>query len=141
MVPGLRCQHERKQVSERHMRALISSVLLALSIGNARAEPFEDGVAAHDRGDYATALRLWRPMAAQGNAAAQHNLGLMYDNGRGVPQDYIRAHLWWNLAATKGDPDSVKNRDVAAGRMTPQQIAEAQKLARECLARNYKNCD
>ena len=56
-------------------------------------------------------------------------------------QDYTRAHMWFNLAAVTGDSVSVKNRDIVAKRMTPQQIAEAQKLARECQARNFKNCD
>ena len=49
--------------------------------------------------------------------------------------------MWWNLAAVKGDADAVKNRDMIAKQMTPQQIAEAQKLARECQAGNFKNCD
>ena len=47
--------------------------------------------------------------------------------------------MWWNLAAVTGDDDSVKNRDIVANKMTSQQIAEAQKLARECQARNFKN--
>ncbi len=46
---------------------------------------FDDGMAAYDRGDYETALREFRPLAEQGNALAQHNLGVMYDNGQGVP--------------------------------------------------------
>ncbi len=48
---------------------------------------FEDAKAAYDRGDYATALRLLRPLAELGNAAAQHYLGKMYADGMGVPQD------------------------------------------------------
>lgn len=64
----------------------------------------------------------------------------MYGVGRGVPMDYVRAHIWFNLAAVKGDADAVKGRDFVAGKMTPQQMAEAQKLARECQARNFKNC-
>jgi TPR repeat protein len=79
--------------------------------------------------------------AAQGAADAQHNLGFLYGRGQGVAQDYIRAHMWYNLAAVKGDADSVKNRDIIAAKMTSQQIAEAQKMARECQARNFKNCD
>ena len=51
------------------------------------------------------------------------------------------AHMWVNLAAVKGDSDAVKNRDIAATKMTQQQVVEAQKLARECQARNFKNCD
>jgi TPR repeat protein len=91
--------------------------------------------------DYAEAVRWYKLASAQGNISAQLNLGFMYSNGQGVVQDYIRAHMWYNLAALKGDAGFVKNRDIVAARMTAQQIAEAQKLARECQARNFKNCD
>jgi hypothetical protein len=49
--------------------------------------------------------------------------------------------MWANLATVKGDTKVVKNRDIVASRMTTQQVVEAQKLARECQARNFKNCD
>ena len=86
--------------------------------------------------DYAEAVRWFRKAAEQGDAAGQSNLGAMYANGRGVPQDYVQAHMWSKLAAAKLPPgeerdDAVMNRDVSAERMTPAQIAEAQKLARE----------
>jgi len=55
------------------------------------AGPFEDGVAAAERGDYATALRLWHLLADQGAAEAQTNLGKMYNLGKGVPQDFTLA--------------------------------------------------
>ena len=61
-------------------------------------------------------------------------------HGQGVPMDDVRAHMWFNLAAVKGAANAVKNRDTATSRMTPQQMAEAQKLARECQARNFKGC-
>ena len=51
--------------------------------------------------------------------------------GEGVPQDYVRAHMWFNLSAAQGYQDAARNRDNIAKRMTPAQIAEAQKLARE----------
>ena len=133
---------------------------------------WDEGVAAYDRGDYATALRDWRPLAEQGNANAQFFLGLMYGNGLGVPrdyakalqwwrkaaeqgvagaqynlgqmyrygygvpQDYVQAHMWYSLAASRFPPgeyrdNAVKNRDLVSTRMTPVQISEAQKLARE----------
>ena len=50
------------------------------------------------------------------------------------------AHMWYNLAAAQGNKNAVKYRDLVAHKMTQQQIAEAQKLARECLASKYKNC-
>ncbi len=63
---------------------------------------FDEGVAAFNRGDYATALREFRPLAEQGNARAQYNLGVMYENGRGVPQDYAKALQWYRKAAEQG---------------------------------------
>jgi len=95
------------------------------------AGPLEDANAAIKRRDYATALRLIRPLAEQGNANAQYNLGVFYDNGLGVPQDRVRAHMWLNLAAMQGRDGAAAFRDLVARLMTPAQIAEAQKLARE----------
>lgn len=121
------------------MKRLILTVTLLLA-SPAWAAPIDDATAAHVRGDYATALRITRPLAAKGEAWAQYNLGLMYDKAHGVPMDHVRAHMWFNLAAVNGFDYAVKNRDIAAKTMTPQQIAEAQKLARECQARNFKGC-
>ncbi len=62
-------------------------------------------------------------------------LGLIYQDGRGVPQDYVEAHLWFNLAAAQSSGEdrerNVNNRDDLAARMTPEQIADAQRRARE----------
>jgi TPR repeat protein len=71
--------------------------------GAARAGPFKDGEAAYQSGDYETAVRLWRPLADRGDAGAQSNLGEMYANGRGVPQDYAQAVVWFRKAADQGD--------------------------------------
>ena len=90
--------------------------------------------------DDKTALKWYTLAAEQGDADAQFNLGLMYYNGQGVPQDYVRAHMWFNLSASTGDEDAIENRDIAANKMTPEQIAEAHKLARECVAKYYKGC-
>ncbi len=79
--------------------------------------------------------RWFRLAADQGYAPAQYNLGSMYANGQGVPQDYVEAHMWFNLAAAWSSGEDrvvyVRNRDLAAERMTPEQIAEAQRRARE----------
>ena len=76
-----------------------------------------------------------RALAEQGDADAQFNLGVMYANGEGVSQDYVEAHMWYNLAAAQSsgeDRDSmVKARDNVAARMIADQIAEAQRRARE----------
>ena len=71
----------------------------------ANAAPFDDAVAAvaaHGRGDYAQALKIFRSLAAQGNAPAQYNIGYMYSNGQGVTQNYQEALKWYRLAADQG---------------------------------------
>jgi TPR repeat protein len=73
-----------------------------LMTGAAIAGPYEDGLAAYQRGDYATALGLLRPLADQGDAKAQTELGAMYANGQGVPKDYAEAMKWVRLAAEQG---------------------------------------
>ena len=193
------------------MKRILTGLVLTLMLtGGAAAGPLEDGMAASARGDYATALRLLRPLAEegevnaqsflgaayamgwgvpkdyaeaikwqrlaaeQGDAGAQSRLGLMYEggwgvrkdyaeaikwyrlaaeqgyapaqsdlglsykHGRGVPQDYVQAHMWFNLAASRAPASeagvrdmAIKGRDIVASKMTPEQIAEAQKLARE----------
>jgi TPR repeat protein len=79
--------------------------------------------------DFNPAVSWYRKAADQGLSEAQHNLGLMYANGQGVAQDYVQAHKWFNLGATSGNAAAVKNRDLVASKMTPAQIAEAQRLA------------
>jgi len=91
--------------------------------------------------DYKAAARWYRLAAEQGYAAAQNNLGAMYLNGEGVLQDNVRGHMWANIAAANGGSENAsKNRDLAAKRMSPTAIESAQRLARECMARDYKGC-
>ena len=110
----------------------VAAIILVLGFATpVVAAPLEDADAAVKRRDYATAVRLVRPLAEQGDANAQYNLGVFYDNGLGVPQDKVRAYMWLNLSAAQGRDGAAAFRDLMARRMTPAQIAEAQKLARE----------
>ena len=81
--------------------------------------------------DYKEAVRWYKLAAEQGHSYAQTILGFKYATGQGVPQDYVQAHMWFNLAAPSRSPEGVKDRDTVAAKMTPAQIAEAQRLARE----------
>ena len=71
----------------------------------------------------------FRAAAEEGNVIAQNEVGIMYAKGEGLPQDYVQAHMWFSLSAAQ-DGDT-NNRDIIAAKMTPAQIAEAQKLARD----------
>jgi uncharacterized protein len=152
----------------RTFKAIFATVILVLGgAAPVAAGPFDDAVAASAKGDYASAVRLLRPLADQGDAAAEFTLGSMYDlgqglpedpaeavklhrraadqgfdpaqyaiafryiSGRSVPQDYAVAYMWFDLAAKQGNQHAARERDKIAHRMTPAQIAEAQKLARE----------
>ena len=109
--------------------------------GNAEAQ-FHLGLMYDERlgvpQDYAEAVKWYREAAEQGFVEAQTNLGIMYFTGQGIPRDYVLAHMWFDIAASR-NPASEKSkrkrteifRNTAASKMTPAQIAEAQRLAQE----------
>ncbi len=66
------------------------------------AQDFNKGLEAYRSGDFATALKEWKPLAEQGDADAQHSLGVMYESGWGVPQDDKEAVRLYTLAAEQG---------------------------------------
>ena len=119
----------------------VTIAVLLGSLGVSWSADLQKGLDAANRGDFATALREWRPLAEQGDASAQNNLGFMYVYGKGVLQDYVRAHMWFNIAASSGgSKNSSKSRDNVAKKMTRSQVEKAQKLARECVRKRYKDC-
>jgi len=91
------------------MGAFLIVIILFGLTGGAAAGPIEDAWAAYQRGDYATALQLWQPRALLGVAFAQNNLGMLYEHGQGVPQDYGEAAKWYRLAAEQGNPTAQSN--------------------------------
>jgi TPR repeat protein len=114
---------------------------LAADQGDASAQLLLGNMYAQGQGvaqDQAEAGAWYRLAAEQGFAQAQYNLGLWYATGEGREPDYVRAHMWFNLAAarfpstdTRNRNLAVRNREVVAARMTPEQLTEAQRLARE----------
>ena len=197
------------------MRTLIIIPVLLFSLflgASSYSADFNKGLTAAQSGDFATALKEWKPLAEEGNAAAQNNLGLMYHNGWGVPQDYkeavywyrlaveqgyaiaqynlglmyekgkgvpqddkeavrlyrlaaeqgyadalgnlgvmyvfgkgvtkdfVYAHMWGNIALMNGNERGASVRGHVAEKMTSSQIEEAQRLARECIKKNFKDC-
>ena len=108
----------------------LAALLLALGLsGAANAGPFQDGMAAYERGDYATAFRLWRPLADQGNARAQVILGSMLEFGQGVPQNHAEAVKWYRLAADQGNAHAQVNLGgmYYTGQGVPQDHVQAHK--------------
>ena len=106
---------------------LLAGVLSLCPVAPGSAGPYEDGTRAFERGDYAAALRLWRPLAEQGRARAQYNLALMYAKGWGVPQDYVVAAEWYRRVAEQGLAEAQFNlaQMYFGGRGVPQDDAAA----------------
>ena len=114
--------------SMRWMPVIILVTATLGGFGTARAD-YEDGQRAWDAGRHSEALREWQVSANNGDAKAMLALGRLYVQGLGVPQNYVHAHLWFSLAASRFEAEAVKERDALAARMSPEQVAEAQKLA------------
>lgn len=194
-------------LQRRHIACFVAALFLLVGANvSVPAGDFEDAFAAYNDGDYATAFRLWQPLAEQGDANAQAKIGVMYHRGEGVlrdseeaarwfrlaaeqgsanaqtilgsiyidgdgvpqnyseaakwlqlaaeqgyanaqtllgvlyelglgvPQDFVLAHMWTGLAATQGNERANESQDIVAAKMTPEQIAEAERLAAEWRA-------
>lgn len=90
--------------------------------------------------NFAIAAQWFERAAAQGVAGAQTNLGVMYARGKGVPQDAMRAYVWSSLAADQGDAAAASNRNLAALRLTPEQLQQAQQWVQRCERSHYQAC-
>jgi len=93
-------------MSENRSTSLRFPIILALSLVCLAVTAwagYQAGMDAYGRGDYATALRELRPLAEQGDPAAQFYLGLLYENGDGVPRDFVKARQWYEKAAAQGE--------------------------------------
>ena len=116
-------------------------VMLLSSALEVSADSVEDAASAHARSDDATAFKILQPLAAQGDADAQYNLGATYFKGTGVPQDYAQALKWYRLSAAQGDPRAQHNLGVMyeKGQGVPQDSTEAVKWFRLSAAQGGRH--
>ncbi len=112
---------------------------LALTLAPPVLADLKAGLDAYKRGDYHTALKEWRPLAEQGHAEAQYNLGVLYDQGRGVSQDYQEALRWYRRAADQGDAYAQNNLGYMYeyGEGVPQDYQEALRWYRLATDQGY----
>ena len=99
-----------------HRFILALSCFLIMLAAPISAQDVQKGYEAYQNGDYATALKEWTPLAEGGDSVAQYNLGLMYHNGWGVPQDYKEAIRLYTLAAGQGYAMAQTNLGAMYGR-------------------------
>ena len=142
-------------------RALVAATI-AFSAEMAVADGLQDGLTAAQAGDAiaqynlglmyengtgvlkdgAEAVRWYRLAADQGLAIAQVILGRMYFDGSGVPRDIVTAHMWLNIASANGAEDAAVTRArLEQQQMSPEDISEAIRRARLCMASSYADCD
>ena len=122
------------------LRAALLALSLALSAPQVSADTLDDADNAYERGNFDTAAKIFKELAEQGDPDAQTNLGFMYEDGQGVLQDNIKAHMWYNLAAANGYKNADEWRDKLAALMTATDIATARAMAKECMNSGYTNC-
>jgi TPR repeat protein len=122
-------KHLTKPIRAIHFMVLAFLMTLSSPVA---AQAFQTGYDAFSAGDYATALKEWTPLAEAGDKVSQFNLGVMYSNGKGVPQDNAEAVKWYRLAAEQGDVNAQYNLGVMyrKGEGVPQDNAEAVKWYR-----------
>ena len=127
------------------MRKQLIAGLMAAGLGltssSAVAGPWEDGMAAYNRGDYVPAVQVFRAMARAGNAKAQGMLGAMYRRGQGVTKSSAHAFMWLSLAASRGDAKAKAELTTVSATMTPEDMSRAGAMMRTCEASDYRNCE
>jgi len=120
---------------------LTSLSLLTLAVSLVGAD-FEAGMTAYQKGDYATAIKEWRPLAENGNPSAQFNLGLLYLEGQGVPQNYEQAANWFRRAAEQDYTRAQYNLGAlyGVGKGVKRDYVEAYVWQSLCAAKGDSKC-
>ena len=135
------CLNFNKEKKMKLTKKLLATALFGASVfsfhstawADTQEQQFQQGFEATTRGDYKIAFKLWLPLAEQGYASAQFNLGLMYSKGRGVKQDDFEAVKWYRQAAEQGYAQAQYNLGVMYynGRGVKQDDFEAVKWYRK----------
>ena len=120
------------------LKSIIATIILLLSIaGPVLAGPLEDGNAAYKRGDHATAMRILRPLAEQGDGMAETIVGNMYyNNFVDVPLDWVSAYMWYSLAAAHGNNLGAFMLTHMIPKMTQKEITEGERRFRKWITQH-----
>jgi TPR repeat protein len=118
---------------------VVSSTQLGAGLDESDRDKFNDAFEHFTSASYHGAFKGFRELSEMGSPISQYILGVMYLRGIGVLQDFSRAHMWLNIASSQGHKRANEHLEKLTKDMSTDQVEEAQKLARECVARNYRN--
>ncbi|MFZ7136482.1 tetratricopeptide repeat protein [Avibacterium avium] len=118
--------------------SVLGTAQLAYAI-SAQEKQYQQGLEAANKNDFATAFKLWLPLAEQGNAVAQNSLGVMYEKGQGIKQDYAEAVKWYLQAAEQGNAVAQNNLGLLydSGKGVKKDYAEAAKWYLQAAEQGY----
>ena len=121
------------------LKTILTALFLSLSLMSIAYADFNDGLDAYNKGDYKTAFSEWKPLADQGDADAQSNLGVLYENGKGVLKDYKEAVKWYRKSADQGRASGQHNLGVmyANGKGVLKDDKEAVKWYQKAADQDY----
>ena len=118
-----------KEWPRRHIWWLALALIVVIASAPSAQADYLTGQRAWDAGRPAEALAVWQVAADYGDTRSMMALARLYATGLGVPQNYILAHMWFNLAASRGEVEALSERDALAAKMSPDQVATAQERA------------
>jgi len=120
------------------MKQTFFTILIIILLPISSWASFDSAMTSYERKDYSSASSEFKNLAAQNDSDAQYMLGYMYAVGKGVLQDHIEAHKWFNIAASHGNSEAVKARKEVERKMTREQISLAQAKARNWTPGTHK---
>jgi TPR repeat protein len=114
--------------------AIISNNSGGIGTNEISRDLFNEAFGAFMAKSYDSAYSGFVELAETGSSVCQYYLGIMFLNGKGVLQDFCQAHMWLNIASSRGHEKARKQLEILTGSMTPEQVAEAQSMARQWVA-------
>ncbi len=119
---------------------LLLSACANLQNNSKYEQQLQAGVEAFNKTEYEKAYQAWLPLAQDGYGKAQSNIAAIYLSGNGRGQNFFLAYVWIRLAEQNGDTGTQGILRISKGRLTADELMEAETVIQNCLVTNYKDC-
>ena len=131
----------QKKSSDDWFEAVISAHADGIGENKVSRSRFNEAFEAFMAGSYNTAYEVFLELAEAGSSVCQYYLGVMFLEGKGALQDFGLAHMWLNIASSRGHDKARKQLEKTTQRMSAEQVGEAQKEARLWVTRHSSDND